>query len=74
MPKGVYERKKRVAQVMLANPVIDFSAVDRLNRLLELFTAENRHTFLKPGQGQLGRMSKDFYLIPAERVEEIVKE
>lgn len=45
---------------------------NRYARLLELFVKENRHTFLKPGQGQLGRMSKDFYLIPAERVEEIV--
>lgn len=45
---------------------------ERLTRLRELFVPSNRHTFLKPGNGNLGRLMKDFYLIPAELVDEIV--
>lgn len=47
---------------------------NRYQRLVALFTPENKHTFLKPARGEMGRMAKDFYLIPAEWVEEIVKE
>lgn len=45
---------------------------DQLKALLALFTRTNRHTFLKPGNGQLGRMQKDFYMIPAELVDEVI--
>ena len=47
------------------------SPEEKIEMLLFL-CRRNKHTFLKPANGRLGRMQKDFYLIPADLVEQIL--